>query len=286
MTKVEAFAPAKINLALHVIGQRQDGYHLLDSLVCFAGIGDAITARSAAGLSLGASGPFGAAVPLDASNLVLRAAELMLGEARRHGRRVAGAAIQLEKRLPVAAGIGGGSSDAAATCRALSALWGVPVPGPERLVAALGADVPVCMAPEGPQRMEGVGEKVSPVAPLPPLNLLLVNPGFGLNTADIFRHLADKRQPAMAGLPEPGSGLQQLVEWLTWQRNDLQDAAVALAPEIGVVLEEIASMEGCLLARMSGSGATCFGIFSDPEARDRAAGVLRGENEAWWVAEG
>lgn len=284
MTKVEAFAPAKINLALHVTGQRKDGYHLLDSLVVFAGIGDRLVFRTAPGLSLGASGPFGAGVPLDSTNLVIRAAELMRSAALKAGQAPSGLAIQIEKYLPVAAGIGGGSSDAAATCRALAQLWGVPLPGAD-LLATLGADVPVCIDYERPQLMRGIGEKLQPLAPLPALNLLLVNPGFGLETAGIFDELARKDNPPMSALPDAGQGRGAFVRWLAAQRNDLEPVAVRLAPPVGEVIEEIASMEGCELARMSGSGATCFGIFADVEARDRAAGILRDENPEWWVAE-
>ena len=285
MTKVEGFAPAKLNLALHVTGRRDDGYHTLDSLVTFAGVGDRLVVRSAPGLSFGASGPFGGVVPMDGTNLVLRAAELMACEVTRAGRPEPGAAIQLEKYLPVGAGIGGGSSDAAATCRALAALWNVEVPGPERLAEELGADVPVCLAGEGSWRMQGIGAELTELEPLPVLNLLLVNPGVPVSTAAVFGRLEKADNLPMPELPDR-PGRRELVEWLTWQRNDLETPARVLVPEIAEVLDELRLMPGVMLARMSGSGATCFAIFEDNEARDRAAGVLRDEFPEWWVAEG
>ncbi|MDF1872210.1 4-(cytidine 5'-diphospho)-2-C-methyl-D-erythritol kinase [Vannielia sp.] len=285
MTKVEGFAPAKINLALHVTGKREDGYHLLDSLVVFGGIGDRLIFRTAQGTSFGASGPFGGLVPVDGSNLVIKAAELMMAQARRANREVTGLSVQLEKYLPIAAGIGGGSSDAAATCRALSELWEVPIPDAEVLARELGADVPVCLDPSQPQIMRGIGEKLTQLDKWPTLNLLLVNPGFALATDQIFAALENKANPAMTEMPPGEPSRRDLLDWLAWQRNDLQDVTVRLAPEVGEVIDEITSMEGCMLARMSGSGATCFGIFEDHEMRDRAAGILRDENPTWWVAE-
>ncbi|MBS8227855.1 4-(cytidine 5'-diphospho)-2-C-methyl-D-erythritol kinase [Vannielia litorea] len=285
MTKVEAFAPAKINLALHVTGRRADGYHLLDSLVCFAGVGDHLTLRTAAGMSLGASGPFGASVPPGPSNLVLRAAELMEAEAARLGLPAGGVSIQLEKNLPMSSGLGGGSADAAAALRALSELWRVPMPGPHRLAKELGADVPVCLDPGSAWRIRGIGEELTRLERLPQLNLLLVNPGVPVSTAAVFGRMERHDNPPLPEPPEAPTR-RELVDWLTWQRNDLEAPACSLAPEIGEVLEELRLMEGVMLARMSGSGASCFAIFEDNEARDRAAGVLREDWPEWWVAEG
>ncbi|SIN74409.1 4-(cytidine 5'-diphospho)-2-C-methyl-D-erythritol kinase [Vannielia litorea] len=284
MTKVEAFAPAKINLALHVTGRRSDGYHMLDSLVCFAAVGDHLSLRDAPGMSLGASGPFGAIVPAGPGNLVLRAAELMEAEAARQGIAVGGVSIQLEKHLPMSAGLGGGSADAAATLRGLSELWGVPVPGPHALAMALGADVPVCLDPETAWRMQGIGEELTRLERLPALNLLLVNPGVPVATAAVFGRLERADNAPMPEIPAAPTR-RELVDWLTWQRNDLEAPACSLAPEIGEVLDELRGLEGTMLARMSGSGATCFAIFEDNEARDRAAGLLRDERPEWWVAE-
>ncbi|MBY6154126.1 4-(cytidine 5'-diphospho)-2-C-methyl-D-erythritol kinase [Vannielia litorea] len=285
MTKVEAFAPAKINLALHVTGRRSDGYHLLDSLVCFANVGDHLTLTDAPGMSLGASGPFGASVPPGPSNLVLRAAELMEAEAERLGVAVGGVSIQLEKHLPISSGLGGGSADAAAALRALSDLWGVAVPGVHRLAKELGADVPVCLDPGASWRMRGIGEELTRLERMPQLNLLLVNPRVPVSTAAVFGRMEQRDNAPMPEPPEAPSR-RELVEWLAWQRNDLEAPACSLAPEIGEVLGELRAQEGAMLARMSGSGASCFAIFEDNEARDRAAGVLREDWPEWWVAEG
>lgn len=267
MTGAEARAPAKINLALHVTGRRDDGYHTLDSLVVFADAADVLRVRPAAAPSLRVTGPMAAGVPTDASNLVLRAAAAMGVSAE----------IELEKHLPAAGGIGGGSSDAAATLRALAAMTGRAPPAD---LAALGADVPVCMAP-GPARMRGIGEIVAPVATLPPLDAVLVNPGVAVPTPRVFSRLAGRENPQ---LPDPlpaFDGAAALIDWLAVQRNDLEPPARALAPEIDAALAALARAPGCRLARMSGSGATCFGLFVDAAAAARAAGSLA--RPGWWV---
>ena len=237
-------APAKLNLALHVTGRRPDGYHLLDSLVAFAGIGDRVMLEPGP-LSLRIDGPFAAGLSTE-NNLCLHAARLAGGEA----------AIRLTKNLPVASGIGGGSADAAAVLRAL----GARVPQPE----VLGADVPVCLAGV-PCRMQGVGEKLSPLPPLPPLHLVLVNPRAGLATPAVFQRLERRDNlPMPAALPEfPDSAA--LVDFLATCRNDLQAPAIALMPRIADCLAALGDA-GALLTRMSGSGATCFGIFPDGAA--------------------
>lgn len=267
-------AAAKVNLALHVTGQRRgDGYHLLDSLVVFAETGDVVSATRAGALSLSVSGAMAGDLPPDRdNNLVLRAARLLS--------RGEGARITLEKVLPVAAGLGGGSSDAAATLRALSRLWGRPLPDTDALMR-LGADVPVCL--EGrPSRMRGTGETVSPVD-CPSLHMVLVNPGLGLSTPAVFSRLREKENPPLGRLPAWKTP-DDLVNWLTLQRNDLEAPAIALVPEIDTALRALRATPGCRLARMSGSGASCFGLFDDA-ARARAAGrrLLR-QFPQWWVA--
>ncbi|KPP83997.1 MAG: 4-(cytidine 5'-diphospho)-2-C-methyl-D-erythritol kinase IspE [Rhodobacteraceae bacterium HLUCCA08] len=265
-------APAKINLCLHVTGQRADGYHRLDSLVCFTGLGDRVTVRPAKGLSLRITGPFAAGLSAE-DNLVLRAARLF-GSDR-------GAAITLDKVLPVASGIGGGSADAAATLRALSRLWGLPRPDD---VLSLGADVPVCLSPEL-QRMQGVGEVLTPLGPAPMLDMLLVNPGVTLATPRVFAGLARRdNAPLGPDMPDPFD-TAAWIGWLAEQRNDLEAPALKLAPEIGTVLAALRAQDGCLLARMSGSGATCFALFADDAARDAAGAALRAQYPGWWVAE-
>lgn len=274
---VTAHARAKINLCLHVTGQRRDGYHLLDSLVVFADVADRITVVAAEGLSLTVAGPAGAGLPADDDNLVLRAARAM-GVPR-------GAAITLDKHLPVASGIGGGSADAAATLRALSELWGVGLPA-AAAVLALGSDVPVCLSGV-PARMEGVGEAVSPLThPLPEAWLVLVNPGVPVATPDVFRRLTRRdNAPLPRQLPRL-HGVAELAAFLHMQRNDLEPPAMAVAPVVSWVKDALAAQQGCLLARMSGSGATCFGLFADPLGAAAAAGALRLAEPDWWVASG
>ncbi|SEP79166.1 4-(cytidine 5'-diphospho)-2-C-methyl-D-erythritol kinase [Thalassovita taeanensis] len=266
MTGTEVFASAKINLTLHVTGQRADGYHLLDSLVVFADIGDRLWLRMAQEPDLSVTGPMAAGVPTGPENLVLRAAALMGAQAE----------IQLEKHLPSAAGIGGGSSDAAAVLRALSGMTGRPVPDQG---LALGADVPVCLLAQAAM-MRGIGEQVEAVTDLPEIAAVLVNPGVEVPTGAVFKGLARKDNPPMTQLPV-GVDLPGLVTWLAQQRNDLEAPARAVQPVIGTALDAIAAQAGCLLARMSGSGATCFGLFADAEqAQQAAAGLNR---PGWWV---
>ncbi|MBN2907526.1 MAG: 4-(cytidine 5'-diphospho)-2-C-methyl-D-erythritol kinase [Rhodobacteraceae bacterium] len=269
---VEAFAPAKINLTLHVTGQRADGYHLLDSLVVFADVGDRLSLAPADDLTLTVTGPRAEGVPTDGRNLVLRAAALF-GAGR-------GAAITLDKHLPAAAGIGGGSSDAAAALRGLAGLWGVALPDADR-VLTLGADVPVCLAPRA-LRMRGVGEEITEGPDLPPMGLVLVNPGVEVPTPVVFKALTRKDNPAMPH-PPGWSTAAVMAHWLTAQRNDLEGPARAAAPVIGDVLDAISATPGCLLARMSGSGATCFGIYDTRAEAETAAAAIRTTAPTWWV---
>ncbi len=266
-------ARAKVNLALHVTGRRADGYHLLDSLVVFAGTGDVLTARVADALTLDIGGPRGAGLSTGPENLVLRAARAFPA-----GR---GAAVRLEKHLPVASGIGGGSADAAATLRLLARLWGVALPDPAA-VLALGADVPVCLAGQT-ARMSGIGETVAPLdAPLPRAWLVLANPGAELSTPAVFRTLERRDNPAMPDLP-PLPDAMALAAFLHTCRNDLEPPARAVCPAIAPVLAALAAQPGCLIARMSGSGATCFGLFATrAQARAAAANLTRAE-PGWWV---
>lgn len=267
-------ARAKINLCLHVTGRRADGYHLLDSLVVFADVGDRISVTQADRLDLTITGPMARDLPVSDDNLVLRAARLF-GLAR-------GAAITLDKVLPVASGIGGGSADAAAALRALSALWGVSVPA-RTAVLTLGADVPVCLAGVA-ARMEGIGEVVTPLPhPLPQAWLVLANPGVAVSTPDVFGALTRRDNPGLpCDLPRL-RGLAELAAFLQMQRNDLEAAAIAREPVVGRVKAALAGQPGCLLARMSGSGATCFGLFADPLSAAAAAQAVRAAEPGWWV---
>jgi 4-diphosphocytidyl-2-C-methyl-D-erythritol kinase len=274
-------APAKINLDLLVTGRRLDGYHELDSLVVFAPIGDRLEFEPAdrGGLSLEVSGPFAAAVPQDESNLVLRAAELL---ARRTGTALSGR-IRLDKRLPVGGGLGGGSADAAAALRLLDRVCGTGLGNARlrELGAELGADVPVCIYAR-PARMRGLGERLDPVRGLPALALLLVNPGVHVATPQVFRGLRELGEERDGGL-QPNGGPLVLAQYLAESRNDLEVPAVALAPVIGKVLQSLRVLDGCLLARMSGSGSSCFGLFADGNRVERAAAILRAAVPGWWI---
>ena len=268
-------APAKVNLTLHVTGQRGDGYHLLDSLVMFTSLGDIVSVANADDLSLTIDGPFAADLTTSHDNLVLRAAQ-SFGVTH-------GAAITLTKNLPVASGIGGGSADAAATLRALSRLWDRQIPDAET-VLHLGADVPVCMTPQL-TRMRGIGDQIETLGPVPMLDVLFVNPNVAVSTADIFNGLTSKSNAPMNGaMPDPFN-IDEWVQWLTTQRNDLEGPARIVAPVIDDVLIALGAQNGCKLARMSGSGATCFAIFEDGDMRDVAATALRRAHPDWWIAE-
>lgn len=271
---VEGFAPAKVNLALHVTGRRADGYHLLDSFVVFAAVGDRLRAEPAEHLTLEVTGPRAAGVPMDGTNLVLRAAAA-LGADR-------GARIVLDKHLPAAAGIGGGSSDAATALRVLAALWELPLPGDDA-VLALGADVPVCLAGHA-ARMRGIGERLDRLPDLPPAWLVLVNPGVSVPTGPVFDGLASRDNPPMPEL-RPWPDATALAEWLREARNDLEPPARMVAPAIGDVIDRLAATDGCLLSRMSGSGATCFGLFASPTGASAAARAMRRARPDWWIAD-
>jgi len=279
---VELFAPAKVNLYLHVTGRRDDGYHLLDSLVVFAGTGDTLRFAPSDGLTLALEGPGAAllsATP-DDDNLVLRAAHLL---AERLG-RPAEAAITLEKHLPVASGIGGGSADAAAALRGLLQLWDAELDEDslKQIGLKLGADLPVCLAGR-PTQMSGIGETLTPAIPLPPAWLVLVNPRLALSTPAVFKARRGDFTPAApltGSLPDAYS----LADALTTRRNDLAPPAMELEPAVPAMLDAIAATKGCLLARMSGSGATCFGLYADEDAADDAAETLTEAHPDWWIS--
>jgi 4-diphosphocytidyl-2-C-methyl-D-erythritol kinase len=281
---VSVFAPAKVNLYLHVLGRRADGYHRLDSLVAFADIGDRVTARPADGLTLTVGGPQAAAIAgLGEDNLVMRAARLLAAQAGTG----AGAAMHLEKHLPAAAGIGGGSSDAAATLRALAMLWEVPLGEPElmELAIQLGADVPACLAGH-PVRVGGIGEEIMPAGVLPDAGIVLANPRRPLPTAAVFRRYRGPYRPAGRFDPAPPQDAAELAATLASRHNDLTEAARELVPEIGAVLDRLARLPGALLARMSGSGATCFALFADHAAALAAGETLALAEPGWWSAAG
>lgn len=270
MTTVEVFAPAKINLTLHVTGQRADGYHLLDSLVAFADVGDTLTIRPLDQLALTIDGPEAGDLASEPDNLVLQAARLLAPDA--------GAALRLTKRLPVASGIGGGSADAAAALRGLARFWGKAMPSPAD-IAALGADVPVCLS-QTPRRMGGIGEELSSVPPLPDVGVVLANPRVAVSTPKVFARLSQKSNPPMADQLPGWRTAGDLFDWLAAQRNDLLTPAMELQPVIADVIAAL-RQSGCRFVSMSGSGATCFGLFAPDEPPDLSA-----VPSAWWIAKG
>ena len=278
-------APAKINLTLHVLGRRADGYHLLESLVAFASIHDVVRAEDADALTLTVDGPTAQdlAANLQGDNLVLRAAR-RLAEAAGIG--VPAAALALHKTLAVAGGLGGGSADAAAALQALAKLWRSDMceAALAALALPLGADLPVCLASR-PMHMAGIGEQLVPAPAMPPLGVLLVNPRVALPTADVFRALNGlfgAAAPIVYGAGDAAS----LLSALTNGRNDLEAPARRLAPVVGDLLAALRDLPGTRLARMSGSGATCFALFDDETAARSAEGVLRAGARGWWSAAG
>lgn len=279
MTTIKATAHAKINLTLHVTGQRPDGYHLLDSLVVFAALGDQIIATTDPNLHLTVRGPFAHGVPTDDSNLILRAAEVL-----RQARGIqAGARITVEKNLPHGAGIGGGSADAAATLNMLATLWNVPPLDPaDPRVVALGADVPVCMRAPAPMRMEGIGDVLTPLKRLPQAGLVLVNPRVHVPTPQIFAGLHTKTNDPMTGGLHADT-LDSFTDWLSRQRNDLTAPAAEIAPDITEALRLLRSQSSVKWAGMSGSGATCVGIVRDMGAARQVARSLQIRQQGWWV---
>lgn len=283
---INEFAYAKVNLTLHVTGQRDDGYHLLDSLVVFAGIGDRLYAARSGVSSLTLEGPFGADIPGDMDNLVLRAAALLSPDQ--------GVAFTLTKHLPPASGIGGGSADAAAAIRAIlrmltqeddavatEALFAALDPA---AVLRLGADVPVCLFSR-PARMRGVGEDTALVN-CPECWITLVNPRIEVPTPHVFAGLHSKTNPAMPMDLPHWQNAKALANWLKTQRNDLEAPALGIAPVIADVLVALRTQPATLIARMSGSGATCFALSESQAQAEAIAAAVRAENPGWWVAAG
>jgi 4-diphosphocytidyl-2-C-methyl-D-erythritol kinase len=271
-------APAKVNLALHVTGRRADGYHLLDSIAVFADIADKVAIEPADALTLSVSGPFSQHAPGDASDLALRAANAFFAHA---GIKPA-ASIHVEKNIPAGAGLGGGSADAAAVLVGLNRHFNAGVPDETLAVIGLtlGADVPMCLA-GGALRARGVGEDIECLANWPTLLLVLVWPGRPVATAEAFKALARRDNPPLPAPPADAS-LSDVAAFLADCRNDLEEPAIAIAPEIGEALRILRGTPGCLVARMSGSGSACFGLYSEMAA-DAAAGVVGAAKPNWWV---
>ena len=275
-------APAKVNLFLHVGGKRADNYHDLESLVAFTAFGDEISLEPDQGISLSLSGPFGARLSGTEENLALKAAKLFAEKAGAEK----GVRIGLRKNMPVASGLGGGSADAAAVLRGLTRLWQL---NPDRAVlmeiaASLGADVPMCVD-SGSSWIEGRGECVRPLPTLPNCSVLLVNPGVQVSTARVFAALGSRRGLGLLPPQAPFLDVYAFVHFLRDTINDLETPARTIAPVIAEVLCEMNDLRDILLARMSGSGATCFALFADQETARDAAFVLRARHPTWWITE-
>ena len=273
LNSIRGTAPAKINLALHVGSARPDGLHRLASLVAFCELGDDICIDGGEGLEVEVAGPHAPGVPEGASNLAHRAAELVLtGQ---------GARIRIHKRIPAAGGLGGGSTDAAAVLKLISSNWNLPMPSTSALME-LGADVPVCIAGE-PALVCGAGEHVEPANCVPRLPIVIANPRVSVSTRSVFEAYSGQGLPVLV-LPDSGCQAGEFIAWLRKQRNDLQAASICLEPRIADVLKRLERLEGCLLARMSGSGSSCYGIFSCMAEAKQAAGELQVEQPGWWIA--
>jgi 4-diphosphocytidyl-2-C-methyl-D-erythritol kinase len=268
-------APAKINLCLHVGAMRPDGYHDLQSAVVFVEAGDELTLEAADELSFALEGPFAASLTGETDNLVLKAARRLA----EHERIPPRARIVLTKNLPVASGIGGGSADAAAVLRGLAALWR-KADATLELAADIGSDVPVCLGSR-PAWIEGRGERVAPLGDIPPFDLVLVNPGIAVSTAEVFRRL-ERRSGVESVKPGALNSFHDVRDYLSATNNDLEAPALALAPQIGEVLATLRSHDA-LFARMSGSGATCFGLFENARVALTATRAIANAQPAWWV---
>lgn len=281
-------ACAKINLALHVTGRRPDGYHQIETLVVFADYADVVTAVPCADgrMRLTVKGPFAAALagttPFNDNLAVRAAAEL----ARSAGKKsLPPMKLVLTKRIPVAAGLGGGSADAAATLRLLDRIWGIDI-GAGKLAAiglGLGADVPMCLA-STPLVAKGIGEQIAPVAGMPALPIVLANPDVAVPTAKVFARLGNEERAPLPAMPARFGSLLDVIFWLRQARNDLAEPAAAVAKTAGAAARALMADPECLFARMSGSGAAAFGIFVTMDAAERAAARLRENKPGWWVA--
>lgn len=280
MATTEAVAPAKVNLCLHLTGLRDDGYHLLESLVVFADAGDVLKVSAADDLSLSVDGPFAEGVPTDGRNLVLKAANLL-----RAARDVsAGASIHLTKHLPHGGGIGGGSSDAACAIRLLSDLWQVPPLTPDEALS-LGADVPVCLCAPNPTEMRGIGEDLRPAPYRPEGWLVLVNPGVPVATGKVFALYDMLHRFSLVTMDtlDDVTDSDSFAVWLARQRNDLAKVSgdAAIAPVIPEVLNALRA--DARVARMSGSGSTCWGWFTDEDVAHQSAQRIARAYPDWWV---
>lgn len=277
-------APAKVNLSLHITGQRDDGYHMVDSLVVFGGASDRLIFEPAGHLHLSVTGPFAEGLRQEPDNLIVRAARMLAKELN----LPAEADLTLEKHLPISAGVSGGSADAATTLLGLLRLWERTIKDDKlRTIAlSLGADVPMCL--EGScLRARGIGDEMEPGPRMPnDLGLVLINPRVPISTPDIFKRLKQKDNSPMGPVPSAFLSAKALADWLADQRNDLEMAAMEQAPIIETVLQSLNDDGDCLFARLSGSGATCFGLFATVKHAEYAARRLSFTHPNWWVSHG
>lgn len=288
--KLSIFAPAKLNLFLHITGKRRDGYHMLDSLVSFVDVGDVVHIERAEHFSFALSGAFAPKLRheqerrgySDDDNLVVKAAKRL---AEITGKPL-NVRITLEKNLPAAAGIGGGSSDAAATVWGLQKFWHLAHDADYLMpmLSHLGADVSVCFACEA-RVMRGIGDVLLPAIDMPDIPVLLVNPNISCATADVFLHYKNAFRASVC-VPQHITCVSMLVKILEQTHNDLYAPALSLIPELDNVMSAIKTQSGALITRMSGSGATCFGLFETQKACESAAAVIAHDNPDWWVKTG
>ena len=250
--KIEAAAYGKINLGLHVTGVKPNGFHNIESLVTFINLKDIIEVRTSSDLKLSIDGPFAHTIPQDSNNIVIQAAKFLAVEKKAH--------IKITKNLPVEAGLGGGSADAAATLSSLSKLWKIPIP---KNVEILGADVPICLKCE-PAIIKGIGEKITPIIIPKNLPMILIKPKIGLSTKKIFKNLTNKKNQKMPDFLGTES-LESFYNYLNFLRNDLASTAIFYAPVIKEIINFLKVQGGIKYVQMSGSGTTCFGLFDTSE---------------------
>lgn len=273
-------APAKLNLFLHITGKREDGYHLLQSVMVFVDVGDELEFSPHDTLFIDVDGPFAGDMPPPHDNLVYKAAQMLAQEYKTNMR----GAIRLTKRLPVASGIAGGSSDTAAALKGLARLWGLPEEQGrlQRIAEKLGADVPACLIGR-PVWAEGAGEKMMRLPEMPPLHFVLANPMIETPTPEVFRRFRDKFSAPIQFMGRKKSASEWVADMKIY-RNDLTEAAIEVTPAISTVLQALHGLPGCRITRLSGSGATCFGIFDNAEAAFTAVNLLKQQYPRWWVA--
>ena len=283
--KLNLLAPAKVNLALHIIGRRSDGYHLLDSLVVFPNISDELNFENSKSTSLEISGPYKDVLKeQEQANIILSTVDKLSQEQRVTNQ---GITIQLTKNLPISSGIGGGSSNAAATLLALNQMWQCNLGNKElaRIAIQIGADVAVCLTKK-PSRIEGIGEKITNLSDFPSGAMVLANPNQPVSTPKVFANLKNFENTNLPKIPNNFSNFTSLVNWLSETRNDLEPTAIYLEPTIETVKTELQNLKNCEFARMSGSGATCFGLFQNVEDAKLASKTLKEKFPNWWVQVG